>query len=137
MHKTILIPIDIAHITEAKAAIDIALSNARDDGRIILLNVIEDLPKWAAAQLLQGTLEHSKRSAHDKLKKIAESYSHASIDVDIRMGHTYQIILDVADEKQADLIVIASHRPGFQDYYLGSTAAKVVRHAKCSVYVMR
>jgi nucleotide-binding universal stress UspA family protein len=59
------------------------------------------------------------------------------IEIDIRLGHTYKVILDVADEKEVDLIVIASHRPGFQDYYLGSTAAKVVRHANCSVHVVR
>jgi nucleotide-binding universal stress UspA family protein len=43
----------------------------------------------------------------------------------------------VAEEKGADLIIIASHRPGLKDYFLGSTAAKVVRHAKCSVLVIR
>jgi len=43
----------------------------------------------------------------------------------------------VAQEKGVDLIIIASHRPGLQDYFLGSTAAKVVRHAKCSVLVIR
>ena len=43
---------------------------------------------------------------------------------------------DVA-RQQADLIIIASHKPGFQDYFLGSTAAKVVRHAPCSVLVVR
>jgi len=43
----------------------------------------------------------------------------------------------VAKEKDVDLIIIASHRPGLQDYFLGSTAAKVVRHATCSVLVVR
>jgi universal stress protein F len=33
--------------------------------------------------------------------------------------------------------VIASHRPGIQDYFLGSTASRVVRHANCTVHVMR
>ena len=42
-----------------------------------------------------------------------------------------------AKEKNADMIIIASHRPGLQDYFLGSTAAKVVRHATCSVLVVR
>ncbi|MEP4424264.1 MAG: universal stress protein, partial [Nitratireductor sp.] len=46
-------------------------------------------------------------------------------------------ILAVAKEKQADVIVIASHKPGLQDYLIGSTAARVVRHAACSVHVMR
>jgi nucleotide-binding universal stress UspA family protein len=59
------------------------------------------------------------------------------MDVEVRSGHSYKTILEVAEEKQVDLIIIASHRPGLQDYFLGSTAAKVVRHARCSVLVMR
>ncbi|MCP4077685.1 MAG: universal stress protein [Gammaproteobacteria bacterium] len=136
MHKTVLVPIDIAHLREGKATIDIALANAGEDSSIILLNVIEDIPKWAAAQLPRGTLDKSKQAAYQELNAIAQSFS-VPIEVDIRMGHTYKVILDVAEEKKADLIVIASHRPGFQDYYLGSTAAKVVRHANCSVHVVR
>ena len=36
-----------------------------------------------------------------------------------------------------DVIVMASHQPKFSDYLLGSTAARVVRHAKCSVLIAR
>ncbi len=136
MHKSILVPIDIAHLAEGKTTVDIALSNATEGSKIVLLNVIEDIPKWAAAQLTSGTLEKSEQHARDELEVVAKAYD-AMIDVEVRMGHTYQIILDVAAELEADLIVIASHRPGFMDYYLGSTAAKVVRHAKCSVHVVR
>ena len=49
----------------------------------------------------------------------------------------YKTILEVADETHADLIIVASHQPDVQDYFLGSTAAKVVRHARCSVLVLR
>lgn len=136
MHNTVLVPIDLAHLKEGKSTIDIALHNAGKNSQVILLNVIEDIPKWAAAQLPRGTIERSKQHAHKELNSIAQSYS-VPIEIDIRLGHTYKVILDVADEKEVDLIVIASHRPGFQDYYLGSTAAKVVRHAKCSVHVVR
>jgi nucleotide-binding universal stress UspA family protein len=37
----------------------------------------------------------------------------------------------------ADLIVLAAHRPELKDYLLGPNASRVVRHAKCSVYVIR
>ena len=42
-----------------------------------------------------------------------------------------------AEDDKVDLIIIASHKPGLQDYFLGSTAARVVRHASCSVLVVR
>ncbi|MCP3868497.1 MAG: universal stress protein [Gammaproteobacteria bacterium] len=49
----------------------------------------------------------------------------------------YSDILADAERSGADLIVIASHQPELSDYLLGSNAAKVVRHAKCDVYVVR
>jgi universal stress protein F len=52
-------------------------------------------------------------------------------------GHSGRTILDWAEANAVDCIVIASHRPGLQDYLLGSTAGRVVRHARCSVHVVR
>ena len=43
----------------------------------------------------------------------------------------------MADETNADLIVMASHRPELKDFLLGPNAARVVRHANCSVLVVR
>ena len=37
----------------------------------------------------------------------------------------------------ATLIVIGAHRPDLKDYLLGPHAARVVRHAECSVLVVR
>jgi len=42
-----------------------------------------------------------------------------------------------ATEAGTGCIVIGSHKPGLRDYLLGSTAAKVVRHAACAVHVKR
>ena len=59
------------------------------------------------------------------------------LEVEIRHGHAYNTILEVAEKENADLIILASHKPGLIDYFIGSNAAKVVRHAKCSVLVVR
>jgi universal stress protein F len=136
MFKTILVPIDMAHVVEGKANIDIAAQYANSGAKVILLNVVEDIPGWAAAELPADLLENSRQQIKTELKAIANA-SGMKMDVEVRSGHSYKTILDVAKEKQADLIVIASHRPGIQDYFLGSTAAKVVRHAECSVLVIR
>ena len=49
----------------------------------------------------------------------------------------YAEILGVAEGAEADLVVIGSHRPATKDYMLGTNAARVVRHARCSVLVAR
>ena len=49
----------------------------------------------------------------------------------------YAEILQVAQDAEADLVVLGSHRPAMKDYLLGTNAARVVRHARCSVLVAR
>ncbi len=52
-------------------------------------------------------------------------------------GHSARTIIDYANEHDIDCIVIGSHKPGLSDYFLGSTASRVVRHAPCAVHVQR
>jgi len=49
----------------------------------------------------------------------------------------YAEILGAAEAAEADLVVVGSHRPAMKDYLLGTNAARVVRHARCSVLVAR
>jgi universal stress protein F len=136
MYQTILIPVDVAQMENAESMLDIARQQGAHECRYVLLNVIEEMPVWVASSFPAGILDESKRSSHKELSRLAEA-ANINASIDVRLGHTYRTILVVADEIEADLIVIASHRPGLQDYFLGSVAAKVVRHAKCSVLVMR
>ena len=52
-------------------------------------------------------------------------------------GGIYSQILDEAKNWGADVIVIGSHRPAMSTYLLGSNATAIVRHAPCSVLVLR
>ena len=47
------------------------------------------------------------------------------------------VIAQYAERHDVDLVIVASHKPGLQDYFLGSTAARVSRRAPCSVYILR
>ena len=55
----------------------------------------------------------------------------------VRQGAPATQILEAAEEIGADMIVIRSHDPGMSNYFLGSVAGRVVRHAHCSVLVVR
>jgi nucleotide-binding universal stress UspA family protein len=57
--------------------------------------------------------------------------------MEARIGVPWQVICDVARERGATLIVIGAHAYKTLDRILGTTAAKVVNHAPCSVYVVR
>jgi nucleotide-binding universal stress UspA family protein len=126
----------MAHAEKGKAMIDIAKAQRGEDAQVILLNVVEVVPAWVASQLPSGILDKSRQSTLEELRAIADA-ANINADVEVRAGHPYKTILEVADKTGAELIIIASHQPGLEDYFLGSTAAKVVRHAKCSVLVVR
>ena len=136
MFKTILVPIDMGQFDEGKANIEVAAKQLAEGGRIVLLNVIEEIPGWAAAELPANLIEQSRTKARSDLQALADATG-ADALVEVRSGHPYKTILDVAEENSVELIIVASHKPGLQDYFLGSTAAKVVRHARCSVLVIR
>jgi nucleotide-binding universal stress UspA family protein len=59
------------------------------------------------------------------------------VSTKVRLGSVYNEVLDEADATGADLVVVGSHRPTMATYLLGSNAATIVRHAKCSVLVVR
>ena len=61
-----------------------------------------------------------------------------SIDARVRQGDPRKEILDEAEDWRADLIVVGSHgQTGVQRWLVGSVAEHVVRHAPCSVEVVR
>lgn len=136
MYKSILVPIDLAHVERSQPMIEVARKLGVEGSSIILLHVVEEVPSWIANELPDGILEKSRISAGSELKAMANA-AVIQAKVEIRSGHPHTTILNVADEAGVDLIIIASHKPGLQDYFLGSTAARVVRHARCSVLVVR
>ncbi len=136
MYKTVLIPIDLSHAEVGKAMIGAAKRIGGEGVQIILINVVEDIPAYVAAELPGGYLEKSTQSAQEALEEIANE-ANIQASVEVRSGQVYRSILAAAEERNVDLIVIGSHRPGFQDFLLGSTAARVVRHATCTVLVVR
>jgi len=58
-------------------------------------------------------------------------------DTVVVVGAPWEAICDTARRTGADLIVVGSHGYGALDRLLGTTAAKVVNHAPCSVLVAR
>jgi nucleotide-binding universal stress UspA family protein len=134
MYKTILVPVDLGDTEHCRKTLGIARQFGGDRSRIVALRVAADVPALVAAELPEGLLQRNIAHARGELAKLAEEVGAVS---EVRAGHPSLIILEYAKEIGADLIVVASHRPGLQDYFLGSTAARVVRHADCAVLVDR
>jgi nucleotide-binding universal stress UspA family protein len=134
--KTIVVPVALSEVEKAQPMLYAARQLGGDDARIILMSVVEDIPTYVAAELPGGFLDRARQNAQSALSKIADEAG-VQAEIVVRSGQASAGILGTAKEKNADAIIIASHQPGFSDYLLGSTAHRVVRHAKCSVLVLR
>lgn len=136
MYKSIIVPIDLSHVERAAHMLEAAKLLGGADAKIYVLNVFDDVPGYVAAELPADIIENSKNASKKRLDEIVSEIG-VNAEAVIRTGQAARGILDLAEDKKADLIVIASHKPGFQDYLLGSTASRVVRHAACPVFVIR
>ena len=73
-----------------------------------------------------------KRAARDAVSQGIEVETHA------REGQPAEVIIDVAKQVQADLIVVGSRGlTGIKRFLLGSVSSKVSEHASCSVMIVR
>lgn len=135
MYKNILVPISFDEDRDANRSIEIAKTLETQGGKVTLLHVMEAVPGYAATYMPEGYLENSRKGLEGELSKIADEIPGGVAKV--ITGHSGTSILDFAEDDGSDLIIIASHRPGMQDFFLGSTAHHVVRHAKCAVHVVR
>ena len=133
MYELILIPLalDQGH---ASNAIALARTLIKDGGKIVALHVIDELPGYASYYIGNFDRDKIRQAAKDKL---AERIGGEDIKTVVKTGHPGRTITDYADQIGADCIIVGSHKPGIADILLGSTAARVVRHANCSVHVLR
>ncbi len=136
MFKTILLPVDLAHLDEGKKTLDIALNLSNPDTTIVMLYVFEEIPNWTDINLPANFKEDAMQTAQERLESITADAGR-EVKIEVRAGHVYSMILQEAGELDADLIILASHKPGLKDYFIGSNTTKVVSHAGCSVMVMR
>ena len=142
--KKILFPTDFSEFSKAaeKSACDLADEFGAE---LHVLHVLHDLfltmPQTAAALLIPPkVLEDWITSAEEEIQKIppAALASGKNVVRAVRIGSTYDTIVQYARDDAIDLIVMGTHgRTGLPHVLLGSIAERVVRHAPCSVLTVR
>lgn len=135
MYRNLLVPLALADAHDADAPLRAVRALADDGAKITLLHVIEEVPPQAAAFLPEHYVTDMQRDRLAELQRRAEGLP--GVTAEIATGSAGALILERAASLGVDCIVIASHRPGLRDWFLGSTAARVVRHAQCAVHVVR
>ncbi len=113
----------------------------RAGGKVFLFRAVGvpiEVPTEAYAMSpdsLADLLQAEARKYLDKM--VAEVPAELLMGSEVGIGTPWRSICAEAESKKADLIVIGSHGYSGIDRLIGTTAAKVVNHAHCSVFVVR
>jgi nucleotide-binding universal stress UspA family protein len=141
MYKKILVPVDLSEPDMTKLALDAALALAKTeaDSSLRLINVQPLVPVAFVDYIPPNFDEEMREAAEKDLAELAGKIDlpNARVSSTVRFGAIYPEVLAEAEDWSADLIVVGSHRPTMATYLLGSNAKTIVRHAKCSVLVVR
>ena len=139
MYRKIIVPIAMEQLEHGESVLGIA-EKLIDEGGEIILNVVEDLNAYAQGYMIVDfpleMIEESRKHAVKTLEALKTKHG-INGRVEIRTGGAAGSINALAEEEKADLVIIASHRPGLIDYFIGSTASRVVSHCPCAVLVDR
>jgi nucleotide-binding universal stress UspA family protein len=133
MFENILIPIRPNRPSTWRKALPLAVAEAQRYGaKLHIITVTSDVDP-----------EDDKKTANDVARELQDLVdeqvpSDLAVEAQIYKGASvHRNIRKAADERNCDLIVMNSHRPDLRDYLIGSNASQVVRHATCSVLVVR
>jgi nucleotide-binding universal stress UspA family protein len=141
MYRNILVPVDLSDKHSWRKALPTAASLCETfEARLHLMTVVPDFGLPMVGQFFpEGYEAKLRQQAARQLKEFAAEQVPGAIESRriVAEGKVYQEILKAADAIKADLIVMGSHRPELADYLLGPNAGKVMRHARCSVMVVR
>lgn len=143
MSGKILCAIDLGHTEEERPLLVRAKRIADlDDSELDVITVVPGysasivgsfFPKGAERRMLN----HANAELHEFVAKTLGEAVDKKIKHIVAQGTVYEEILKVAKDVKATLIIIGAHRPGLRDFLLGPNAARVARHADCSVYIAR
>ncbi len=141
MYKNILFPVDVSGDASWKMALPVVVELCRAfKPKLHVMTVAPDFgmsivgqffPANADDEIIKGTTELLHKFTDEHIPK----------DIAVRhvigQGTVYETIINTAEKIDADLIIMAAHRPELKDYLLGPNAARVVRHSERSVLVVR
>jgi universal stress protein F len=113
----------------------------RAGGKLLLFRAVgvpHEVPEEAYSMSPTAVADLIRKQAQAYLdEQLASVAAEARLGALAALGIAWQAICEAAKENQVDLIVIGSHGYSGIDRLIGTTAAKVVNHATCSVLVVR
>lgn len=143
MYKNILIATDGSELAADAAEHGIALAKSLGS-KVTVVTVTEPFYFYDAnipIDLQPNYVQAAQRQAKTILSGVADAAKKAGVScetVHVEKGPPYLSIIETAQAKKCDLIVMGSHgRSGLEALFLGSHTLKVLTHSKIPVLVCR
>lgn len=141
MFKSILVPLDLDNETESKAVFASALEISGNTGaKLSVLSVVPSFSMPMVASFFPPDFEKKALAgALASLTEFVAGQNGSDVVEKTLVGHgsVYKEIVGAAEEIKADVIVLGPGSAESGDYLLGHNAARVMRHAHCSVMLLR
>ena len=141
MFNSLLLAIDLADAKGATRASEAAVNMARSEGAVLhVVTVVPDSGMAIVGAMLGP--DHSGKmgeQAKADLETWAKEAIPGEIEAKLHVAHgtIYDQIIQSANALEVDAIVVGAHGPELQDYLIGPNSARVARHARQSVFVVR
>jgi nucleotide-binding universal stress UspA family protein len=143
MRNSVLCAVDISNGDDDINVIQKAAQLATLEGA--QLDVIAVVPDFGISQVgsffnkdhHEKMVEEAKAHLNVVVSKALDSEQNAKVRHVIATGRVYDKVLGLAKKTNATMIVVGAHKADLADYLLGPNAARIVRHATCSVHVVR
>jgi nucleotide-binding universal stress UspA family protein len=139
-YKTIVTATDgsLAALDAARHAVTLARMSGARLRIIYVINTHIAFHLGAYQQMALDSMQEEGDQAVNEIVKVAKDAGVQDASGVVVSGSPRQVILEWADEQQADLLVVGSHGYSRITYILiGSVAEFVVHHAQCPVLVIR
>jgi nucleotide-binding universal stress UspA family protein len=135
-HAVVVVPVDFSD--RSVEAIRAGLDRVHDPDGLHVLHVLVPLDRLSSGVLTWAGGESREDATRRELEALIERAGAKGARAVVLSGDPGLTTAEYAKSADARLIVMPSHgRHGLERLLLGSTAERVVRHAPCSVLVLR
>lgn len=140
MSNTILLAVDVNDPKGSDRPAAKALELAKALGaHLHVMNVVPDFGMAVVGSFF--TKDHNSQMLSEAKAALAAwadgRFEGVDVTLSIDQGTVYEQVIKEADAKAAETIVVGAHKSHLKDYLIGPNAARIARHAKQSVFVVR
>lgn len=138
--KHILCSVDLSDTKDAEKILGEAARLAGlYDAKLSIITVVPDYgSSWVGSFFKEGTLKLAMQAAMDALHALtAGTQAKMPVKHIVKVGTTYEQVLQAAADLGVDMIVVGAHKPDLASRIVGPNASRIVRFATASVLVVR